>query len=188
MKKWFSSHKIALISFTLFIVTYLIAVAFCSEYISFGYNYREKNIEVAKFYFLKLPLWSLVPSVLYLSTVLVKKFIENRKQEEVISNCMIRTPYITGSHTSLFYSLRESSFDNYWAIISQHIDAAIEYMLRHPNEFFIGDNIIDNPGWEENTYFRETIYVNGKKLIVFLRNKTFSVDLHNCVKEITKSL
>ena len=187
MRKWFSSHKIALITFTLFVITYVIAVIFCSEFINFGYNYREKNIDVAKFYFLKLPLWSLVPSILYLCTILVKNFIENKNDNKLISsNCLVETPYISRAESSLFYNLRESSYDKYWSVISMHIDKALEYMLTHPNEFHVGEKIIDYPNWEENTYFRETIYVNGKKLIVFMPYKTFLVNLANCVKEILK--
>ena len=60
-------------------------------------------------------------------------------------------------------------------------------MFTHPNEFHVGETIIDEPQWEENSYFRETIYVNGKKLIIFMRYKTFLADLNNCVQEITKN-
>lgn len=187
MKNWINNHKIVIVTLLLFIVTYLIVVAICSEYIKFGYNYREKNIDIAKFYFLKLPLWSIVPSLLYLCTILVKKFIENKKDDKRISsNCLVETPYISRADSSLFYNLRESSYDKYWSVISMHIDKALEYMLTHPHEFHVGEKIIDYPNWEENSYFRETIYVNGKKLIIFMPYKTFLVNLSNCVKEITK--
>lgn len=187
MKKWFSNHRIAIVTFVLFIATYLIAVAICADSIDFC-HYRDINITIAKFYFLKLPLWTLIPSLLYLCTVVAKKYIENRKEnKQIVSNCLIETPYIARPGSSLFCNLRESSYDKYWSVISMHIDKALEYMFTHPNEFHVGEKITDYPNWEENSYFRETIYVNGKKLIIFMPYKTFLVSLSNCVKEITKN-
>lgn len=85
MKKWFSNHRIAIVTFVLFITTYLIAVAICADSIDFSY-YRDINITIAKFYFLKLPLWALIPSLLYLCTVVAKKYIENRKENNGITH------------------------------------------------------------------------------------------------------
>ena len=78
MKKWFSEHSTAIVAFLIFIATYIIASVICTEYINFGYNYRDKNIDVAKFYFLQLPLWCSIPALLYflimnLPTLLNKK-------------------------------------------------------------------------------------------------------------------
>lgn len=206
MKEWFKKFDKAIIALLLFVVTYIIICSISTNYIHFDNNNRyraqsrseyerrayhsqnEHNVKVARFYFIQLPFGAAVPSLLYLlfSFIGQKKSSKN-KEEEVLSNCLVRTPYIKSTQSSLFYSLRESSFDKYWPIISMHIDKALEYMFTHPNEFHVGETIIDEPQWEENSYFRETIYVNGKKLIIFMRYKTFLADLNNCVQEITKN-
>ena len=73
MKNWIKSHYRVLIAISLFIITYIILFNICQNYIEFDTTYRnlykpeiEFNMKVARFYFIQLPLGSVIPSLFYI--------------------------------------------------------------------------------------------------------------------------
>lgn len=67
MKDWIKLHYKQVIAVVLSIAYYIILFRICIDYIDFGvgrYN-LEKNIAVAKFYFIVLPIAASLPVVIY---------------------------------------------------------------------------------------------------------------------------
>ncbi len=203
MKEWFKKFDKAIIALLLFVVTYIIMCSISTNYIHFDNNNRysaqsrseyerrayhsqnEHNVKVARFYFLQLPFGAAVPSLLYLlSAFFIQKKNDKRNadKDNHLVNCLIRAKNTIPSN-GIQAGLRKFTYEEYWEVISRYPDSALQYMLTHPNEFYIADQLEDKPSeWEK--YVCETIYINGVRYYIYMRSKQFVADLDNCVREI----
>lgn len=72
MKKWLKSHYKAILSVLFCIVYYLLLFRICVDYIDFGHD-TDDNIKVAKFYFIVLPIATVLPIALYRIIAYIRK-------------------------------------------------------------------------------------------------------------------
>ncbi len=81
MKDWIKSHRKVIIVIALCVFIYIILNTICSDYIHFYEDDDEFNIKVAKFYFITLPIASVLPVILYKVITYIKK--EKTKEENI---------------------------------------------------------------------------------------------------------